>query len=191
MEKAEAPRERILGAAYELFSQNGVGAIGVDRVIETAGVAKASLYRNFGSKGKLVEAAFERRDKLWTRDWLEAGLATRGGSPGERLLAIFDLFGEWFRRKDFEGCMFISTLLESHDPKSAMGRAAIDGLEGVRSLPRALAEEAGVKDAARFARRWQLLMSGSIISATQGNRAAADDAREIAVLILDKEGIPH
>ena len=65
-------RQRILDSAYELFSRRGVRAVGVDEVIKTASVAKATLYRHFKSKDELVLAFLQQREELWTRGWVEA-----------------------------------------------------------------------------------------------------------------------
>src|SRR5262245_41974450 len=105
-------RERILGSAYELFCRRGVRAVGVDEVIARAGVAKATLYRHFPSKDELVLAFLDLREQRWTRDFVEAGAIARASDPEERLLAIFDVFDEWFHRDDFEACAFINVLLE-------------------------------------------------------------------------------
>ena len=112
-EPARAPRERILDTAYELFSHRGVHDVGIDELIERAGVAKATLYRHFPSKDELVLAFLEQREQLWTYGWVEAEARRRGKTPEEQLLAIFELFDEWFHREDFEGCSFVNVLLES------------------------------------------------------------------------------
>ena len=56
-------RERILETASALFYKQGVRAVGVDLVVEKAGVAKTSLYRHFGTKDDLVAAFLEREDQ--------------------------------------------------------------------------------------------------------------------------------
>src|SRR5262245_52676294 len=104
-------RERILTAAYELFAQEGIRAVGLDDVVARAGVAPMTLHRHFASKDDLVLAFLERREQLWTKDWLEAEVKRRASEPDEQLLAIFDVFDEWFRQDDFEGCSFINVLL--------------------------------------------------------------------------------
>ena len=105
-------RERILDTAYELFSRRAIRDVGIDEVIEQAGVAKATLYRHFPSKDELVIAFLERREERWTLAWVEAEARRRGTTPEEQLLAIFELFDEWFHRDDFEACSFINVLLE-------------------------------------------------------------------------------
>ena len=118
---AVAARQRILDSAYELFSRRGVRGVGIDEVITNASVAKATLYRHFKSKDELVLAFLQQREELWTRGWVEAEARRRGETPEEQLLAIFDLFHEWFQKDDFEGCSFINVLLEMNDrePRSA------------------------------------------------------------------------
>ena len=49
-------RERLLASATELFDAQGVQTVGIDRIIEHAGVAKASLHNLFGNKEGLVRA---------------------------------------------------------------------------------------------------------------------------------------
>src|ERR1700736_4462222 len=111
----DSGRERVSRAAYELFSREGTRAVGVDAVIARAGTAKMTLYRNFPSKDDLILDFLRRREQLWTREWLEAESRRRGETPREQLLAIFDVFSEWFSRPDFEGCSFLTTMIEVND----------------------------------------------------------------------------
>jgi AcrR family transcriptional regulator len=178
-------RERILSTAYDLFARRGIRDVGIDEIIERAGVAKATLYRHFPSKDALVLAFLERREQLWTRDFVEAGARGRGHTPEERLLAIFDVFEEWFRDDGFEACSFINTLLEL-GPRHKVGAASIDYLENIRGVVRTLAEEAGLRDVESFARSWHILMKGSIISATEGDVDAAKRAQKLAKLLIDE-----
>jgi AcrR family transcriptional regulator len=186
---AVAPRERILRAAYELFCRDGVKSTGVDRITAEAGVGKRTLYRQFHSKDELVLAALERREALWTREWLEEGVERRGATGRERLLAVFDIFDSWFRRDDFEGCFFINTVLEMHDddPPSRLGAEGASQLANIRVLLRRWAEEAGVRDPDGLARQWQLLMAGSIVAAGAGDEDAARQARDAAALLLGQQ----
>jgi AcrR family transcriptional regulator len=178
-------RERILDSSYELFSQRGVQGVGVDEVIENAGVAKATLYRHFPSKNDLVLAFLELREERWTHELVEAGAKSRGSTPEEQLLAIFDVFDEWFRREDFEACSFISVLLEM-GPQHPAGRASMRHLENIRSIVRDLAEEAGLRDTASFAHSWHILMKGSIVAAAEGDLEAARRARAMARQLIDQ-----
>lgn len=177
-------RERLLTAAYELFSQRGVQAVGIDAIIERSGVARQTMYRHFASKQALVLAFLERREQLWTRDWLEAEVARRASDPREQLLAIFDVFDRWFRDQDFEGCSFINVLLEHPGGEHPIHRAAAAYLAGIREFLEALARQAGIPDAQDFAREWHILMKGSIVAAGEGDRDAAVRAKKVAALLL-------
>jgi AcrR family transcriptional regulator len=181
-------RERILDASYELFSRQGVQAVGIDAIITRSGVARQTLYRHFDSKQDLVLAFLERREELWTKDWLQAEVKRRAADPRERLLAIFDVFDGWFRRNDFEGCSFINVMLEMADPADPIHRAGAAYLAGIRNFLEGLAREAGIADADTFARKWHILMKGSIIAAAEGDRDAAQRAREMGQAVLAQHG---
>jgi AcrR family transcriptional regulator len=177
-------RERILSSAYELFSHHGIRAVGVDEVIKQAQVAKATLYRHFASKDDLVLAFLQQREQLWTKEWVEAETRRRADTPEEQLLAIFDLFDEWFHCEDFEGCSFINVLLEMNDRKTALGGASAVHLANIRSIIRQLATEAGLHDPEQFAHSWHILMKGSIVAANEGDRDAARRAQAMGRLLI-------
>ena len=181
----ESPvRERILVTAYDLFARRGVRDVGINELVDRAGITKATLYRHFPSKDDLVVAFLQRRELLWTRGWVEAEARRRGATPEEQLLAIFDLFDEWFHRDDFEACSFINVLLELGAAHPA-GRASIEHLENIRSVVRQLAEEASWSDSDSFARSWHILMKGAIVSAAEGDPNAAQRAKAMARRLIE------
>src|ERR1700722_12317433 len=184
----DSGRERGSRAAYELFSRDGTRAVGVDAVIARAGTAKMTLYRNFPSKDDLILDFLRRREQLWTREWLEAESQRRGASPRRHPLAILDVFSEWFRTPYFEGCSFITTLIEINDRNHPVHQAAVAHLANIRSYIERLAAEIGVDDVDSFARKWHILMKGSILAAHEGDMAAADRARELGELLLAQHG---
>jgi len=178
-------RERILDTAYELFSRRAIRDVGIDEVIAQAGVAKATLYRHFPSKDDLVIAFLERREERWTLAWVEAEARRRGITPEEQLLAIFELFDEWFHRDDFEACSFINVLLEM-GPAHPAGQASVRHLASIRSVVGRLAEEAELRDPESFARSLHILMKGSIVSAAEGDAEAAQRAQSMARLLIEQ-----
>lgn len=187
-ERQDSGRERISRAAYELFSREGVRAVGVDAVIARAGTAKMTLYRNFPSKDDLIIEFLRRREELWTRDWLTAESTRRGQTPREQLLAIFDVFSEWFGSADFEGCSFLTAMIEINDREHPVHQAAVGHLANIRDYIEKLAAEAGIGDVDSFARQWHILMKGSIMAAHEGDIAAAARARELGELLLKEHG---
>ncbi len=182
--RAPQARERILDSAYELFSRRGIRDVGIDEVVEHAGVAKATLYRHFPSKDDLAVAFLERRDEVWTQQFFVAQLQRRGRTAEERLLAVFDVFDEWFRRGDFEACSFIKVLLEMGSTHPA-GAASVRHLGNIRVVLRSLAEEANLHEVDSFAHSFQILMKGSIVSAAEGDAEAAQRAKTMARALID------
>lgn len=179
-------RERILSCAYDLFSQRGIRDVGTDEIIAVAGVAKATLYRHFRSKDDLVVAFLERREQLWTYGLINARSQEMADEPEAQLLAIFDVFDEWFRYSDnFEGCSFINVLLEMGADHPA-GRASIAHLETIRNMVGELAVQAGLRDTEEFAQSWHLLMKGSIISAIAGDLDAAKRAQAMGRTLIEQ-----
>jgi AcrR family transcriptional regulator len=187
---APSARERVLTAAYELFSHRGIHAVGTDEVIARAGVAKATLYRHFATKNDLVLAVLERREKIWTHGLIEEQSRQRGNTPEEQLLAIFDVMHDWFQKRDgFEGCSFINVLLEL-GPDHPAGQASIAHIEHVRDIVRRRAVAAGLVDVEDFASSWHLLMKGAIILAAVGDLDAALRARKMALTLIEEHQPP-
>src|SRR3954467_4720913 len=104
-------RERLLAAADELFYAEGVHTVGIDRIIERAGVAKASLYSSFGSKEELVRAYLEGRHERRRTRVLD-GLA-RFDNPGDGLLGVFDVLAEVASQPNYRGCAFYNANAEA------------------------------------------------------------------------------
>lgn len=177
-------RERILAAAYELFSRNGIRATGIDAIISASGVARMTLYRHFRTKDDLVLAFLKQREQKWTEDWLVKEISQRGSQPGEKLLAIFDVFDKWFKTESFEGCSFINVMLETPERTSPVHQASVHHLSVIRGYLKELALSSGVTDADDLARKWHVLMKGSIIAAAEGDSEAARRAQEIGALLL-------
>ena len=177
-------RERVLAVAYELFSTRGVRGVGVNELISRSGVARASFYRHFASKDELVLAFLERRDHQWTVDNIVSEARRRGTSPEEQLLAIFDVFADWFAREDYEACSFVDILLEM-GPEHPLGKASVDYLAKIRGHIQQLAEAAGLRDPQDFSRSCHILMKGSIVSAAEGDVAAAGRSRQMAGWLID------
>jgi AcrR family transcriptional regulator len=177
-------RERTLLTAYELFRSHGLAAIGVDRIVAEAGVAKTTLYRHFRSKEELVLAVLNRHEQVWTRGWLERVSMDGGRTAEAKILAIFDAFDEWFRQDAYRGCLFTNVSIEMRANSGPLGAASAARLRDIREFIASLAEEAGVADPVELATRIQILLLGAIIQALNGNAGAAKSAREVAKLLF-------
>src|SRR5580704_8076446 len=109
-------RERLLAAADELFYEEGVNLVGIDRVIERAGVAKASLYDCFGSKEELIRSYLQHRHEA-RQARVQERLA-RCATPREKILAVFDLMAAVATKTDFRGCAFARASAEARPGSS-------------------------------------------------------------------------
>ncbi len=175
-----ATRERVLAAAADLMARRGIREIELDHVAAAAGVSVLELRSVFPTKQLLAEAFLQHREEEWTIGFVEAGARLRGGdSPRHRLLAIFDVFHDWFQRDDFEACSFINVLLEM-GREHPLGIASREYLAHIRAMVQTLATEAGLDRPEAFASSWHILMKGSIISAVEGDTEAAKRAQLMA-----------
>jgi AcrR family transcriptional regulator len=176
-------RDRLLAAADELFYEEGVHTVGIDRVIEKAGVAKATLYSAFGSKDELVRAYLSARH-VARKERMIRRLAAYD-DPRERLLALFDLLAESVAAPGFHGCAFVNASAESPAGSGAEA-ATTEYRTWMRNVLTDLARDAGASDPAELARQFQLLYDGVNISARMDrDPSAAATARAAAVTLLD------
>ncbi len=155
-------RERLLGAADELFYAEGVQSVGIDRVIEHAGVAKASLYNLFGNKEGLVRAYLEARHH-GTTDQLMAAV-DRHRDPRRRILAVFEAQAQMFAQPGFRGCAFVSAFAEA-PIGGLVARAAGEYRAWMRALFIDLAEQAGAADPPELGRQLQIIYDGGTTAA--------------------------
>lgn len=174
---------RILDTAYDLFSRYGIRAVGIDRVVAEAQVARMTLYRHFPSKDDLGLAFLKERRRRWTEDWLRPAIEAIAPDRIDRSVALFDVLDDWFQRPDYEGCSFIRTLHEV--PDGPLHEEAAYQLNVVRKMLAEHAASAGVADPETVANQMQILMMGAMVSALRGDRDAAQHPREAAALLLE------
>ena len=155
----------------------------MDEVVARAGVAKATLYHHFASKDDLIVAFLQEREERWTFGWVVAEAERRADDPEGQLLAIFDLFDEWFRRDDYEGCSFLNVLVELGRDHPA-GRASVRHMATIKGLLSSLAEGAGLRDPDAVAESCHLIMKGAVVQAIEGDVDAARRARVLARLLI-------
>ncbi|MDQ7807720.1 TetR/AcrR family transcriptional regulator [Amycolatopsis sp. A133] len=105
---------KVLKAASTLFYRDGIHAVGVDTVAAEAGVTKAALYGNFGSKSRLVVAYLRERDRRWQEEIDR--ITAEHPDPRERVLAVFDAYEAWLSRDGYRGCAFLNATSEFPDP---------------------------------------------------------------------------
>jgi AcrR family transcriptional regulator len=173
-----SPRERLLDAAGELFYAEGVQSVGIDRVIERAGVAKASLYSTFGSKEELVRAYLDARHERMLGRLRAAAAGVE--DPVERILAVFDAQASNFDRPDYRGCAF--TAAASAAPRGGRIDEATESFRhDVHALFTELTAEAGAGDPEQLASQLQMIYDGGGVAANlDRNPGIAGPARAAA-----------
>ena len=177
------PRERLLDAANELFYAEGIHTVGIDRVIEKAGVAKASLYATFGSKDELVRAYLEGRAEARQKRILKRLYPLE--APRDKILAVFDVLHDVARDPQFRGCAFVNASAEG--PREGSVAEVSGGMRAwTRELFTSLAKQLGVRDPVRLGRAIHLLYDGAVVGASMDrNPAIALAARDAAAALID------
>jgi len=184
-----APRERLLAAADRLFYEQGVCTVGVDRILQEAGVARASLYSTYGSKEQLIRAYLQGRNESWQALIAEA-LPTRWDNARDRILGIFEVMTEWFATPGYHGCPFINASAEA---------AADDAVREVRDQHRAwlrelftrLAREAGAENPEALSAQLVLLSDGARVGAQLDDSAEPGRSARAAAATLIDAAVPR
>jgi AcrR family transcriptional regulator len=176
-------RERLLRAADELFYEEGIHTVGIDRVIERAGVAKATLYSAFGSKDELV-GAYLRQRHVANQERMERLLVERYETPRERLLGIFEIQGENFV-PGFKGCAFMTASAEAK-PGGTVEEMADEFRAWLLGLLIGLAREAGAPSPEVLGRQLHLLYDGASIAAWMDREpSVTSEAQRAARVLVD------
>ena len=177
-------RDRLLVAADDLFYSEGVHVVGVDRIVERAGVTKATLYSTFGSKEELVRAYLDMH--FQNRQRSIARILAAHSTPRDRLLGVFAELEDALAGSAFRGCRFIMASAEAR-PDDASKGVAEEYRAWLQSLFADLGREAGVNNAKEFGRQISLLYDGAAVAARmdRDRRGAAIAMRSAVEALLD------
>jgi AcrR family transcriptional regulator len=175
--------ERIITAAYPLFAQRGIRQISDEEVRLVAGVSRDEFDLEFSSRDDLATECLERREIGWVAGILSSDAVTRSSSPTGRLLAIFDVFDEWFHSDDYEALSRVDDLLHM-GAGHPFGTDNLGYMCNMRRLAASLAESAGFTEPEEFALSWNVLVTGAIANAVNGDDRAAARAKEMAHALI-------
>jgi AcrR family transcriptional regulator len=154
-------RDHLLSVAQRMFCSMGFHAVSIDAIIAEAGVARMTVYKNFGSKEDLIVATLHREDKLF-RQWLTSTVEGLSTEPADRIRALFSALHQRFAAEGYYGCAFIRASIEFPDARHPVHQAAREHKEMIRSYLRGLAAEVGSRDPAALAEQLYLLFEGAI-----------------------------
>lgn len=160
-----------------VFARRGFHGTGIEQVLQEAGICRMTLYNHFKSKEELILAALRRRDEIF-RNRLMKFVAARGGSPSDRLFAVFGFYEQWFNEPDFCGCMFINASAEFRDPESAINRAIAEHRSAIIQYLRQHCEDAQLRNASSLAEQIGLLLDGAVVTA-QGSCSESSSRRDV------------
>jgi len=185
IKKTTDTRDKILKTAEELIYQNGIHAMGMDLLVKTSGVARKSIYRHFANKEDVASAALTERDERWMQ-WFRTE-SDKGKTPQERILNMFTVLKSWFESDGFRGCAFINTAGEVGDPEDPVRQIAKMHKQKLLDYALELAEQLNVEHPDDLARQLLILLEGAItMSYVMGDESAADNAQDIAKLMLER-----
>ncbi|MCS0500371.1 TetR/AcrR family transcriptional regulator [Protaetiibacter mangrovi] len=115
---ASEARERLLRTASELFYREGIHAVGVDRIVNEAGITRATFYRHFPGKEDLVEAYLDEEDAHIRAAFAEAG--AQSDEPRRLLELVIEGLADDVALHHTRGCPFINASAEYPDAGSAV-----------------------------------------------------------------------
>ena len=156
-------RARILETACTLFYQRGVRAVGVDLVVEKAGVAKTSLYRHFGTKDDLVAAFLRREDEDFWGTW-DRVAGQHVNDAAAELDAHLEWIGERAGRPNYRGCPQINVAAEFPEIDHPARKIATTHKRQMRKRLRGIAERLDVARPDELAGQLSLLINGAFVS---------------------------
>jgi AcrR family transcriptional regulator len=193
MERTKATseaRQRILETADRLFYQDGIRAVGIDRIIAEAGVAKMSLYKHFPSKDDLILAVLQYREE-GVLAFFRSAMEKHSKKAKTPLRAFFAALKDLFESPGFRGCPFQNAAIELADPAHPGTEFVRGHKQRFQGFLAGLVEAALGKGAAKVAPAVGLLVEGAIVTTViQGTPDAADVARDAALkLVADEKGV--
>ena len=152
-------QQHLLRAADELFYREGVRTVGVDAVVERAGVNKMSLYRQFSSKDDLVLAYLERKDEQFF-GYVEKSFAKHPGEPAKQLQQYFDDLAVRASIDEYRGCPFMNVSVEFPDTAHPARRFVFRNKARLMARLLELSTAAGADDPVALANGLGLLIEG-------------------------------
>ena len=179
-------REHILETAGNLFYEEGIHAVGIDRVIATAGIAKTSLYRYFSSKDALIKAYLEQRDaKFWPA--LEAALTKHDAAPRSQLMGIIDWVAQLLERPTCYGCPFLLTISEFPEPNHPARTVVIGHKQRLRDRLETLAQAAQLQQPRVLAAQLLIVIDGAFAERRYLDRDIVSSVfREAAIALIER-----
>lgn len=183
-------RERVLATADDLFFKEGIHETGINKLIDQAGVAKASFYSVFPSKDDLVEACLESRHKASLERLRK--IEIRAAPLESKISDVFDLLLDVASKSTFRGCLFVVAAIEQNGRNSSAPRWVRIHKLAVRDTFVRMLTAAGIKAAREIAEQLSIIYDGSLVTAAVRPRSGAiQRARLMAVSLIRNASRTH
>lgn len=176
-------RVQLIDTAVDLFDRHGFHAVGIDKILSAAGLAKMTLYHHFDSKEALIVAVLEKRDGSFRESF---AAAVAGAEKGRlELLAMFDAIETWTRDPAFKGSLFDKAAAEYGEKDHPVKKAVLAHKGWLFGEVRRAAAATGVADPVKLAAELFLLIEGAVLAAAvTGDRTAARRAKAAAETLI-------
>ncbi len=162
--------------AAGLFYRDGLHAVGVDRIADTAGLTKRTIYKHYRSKDELIAASLRRAPRA---------VFPASGPPLDRIAGAFDSLEAYMTDTRYRGCPYIIFTAELTEPGHPARRLIEKLLAKRRAWFRDRAAEAGLENPDEVAEELDVLFDGALASgAKRGDLVAARTAKRLARMVV-------
>jgi AcrR family transcriptional regulator len=181
--------ERVFEVAADLFYRESIRSVGVETIVQRAGVSKISLYRNFESKDDLIVAYLENRNSEYWRN-VDRIVAAKRGNPRAQLYALLDYIARRATTQGYRGCPFINFAAEFPDASHPGHQAVEDNKREMRRRLVELIKATGARHARRLADALFLLVEGAYASSQTlgGRNGPAANLLWATKALIDRDG---
>jgi AcrR family transcriptional regulator len=184
---AKSTRERLIEIGSDLFYRHGFYAVGLDSIIDQAGVTKTTFYNHFESKEALILEVLKHHDHWW-RDEFTTKLQKYGGDdPAGQLRAVFDVLNDLLISETFNGCIFVNVSAEFPLPHDPVHLAAAEHKRLMEMILRDTALRAGASDPIALAEQLSVILEGAYVTRqVTRNERTTEIARKLGDALFDK-----
>jgi AcrR family transcriptional regulator len=133
-------RDRLFGAAINLFYRNGIRAVSVDAIAAEAGTTKVTFYRVFESKDDLIVQVLEEQSRrFW--EWWDGIVAEHPGEPRKQIEELIARFrDEIIGDEACRGCAVANAAVEivddDHPARAVIKKHKLEIAQRLRDLCR-------------------------------------------------------
>lgn len=186
---AQGTRDRIVVAARHLFLTHGLGHVGLDQIVQQAGLTKTTFYNYFESKEDLITEVIDFNERGMRSRLVEAATEIAGDDARRRLVALFEVLGHRDGHPRDSAYLMLSAAAQHPNPRDPINKVAMRNSVELARLIEQFAVEAGVAEPKQIAKQFAILMYGASVfgSLSKSPHTAADHAREVAQRLLEAE----